>query len=71
MQGNQKVGARRSFSVTSRQETKSNDSYRGGNGRKNDNTKKILLKKPGVVFLVSRDMFLCLIVGFQKCECDR
>ena len=40
VQGNQRVGARRSFSVTSSQETKSNNNYRGGNCRKNDNIKK-------------------------------
>ena len=38
----------------------------GENGRKNDDAKKILQKKPGVVFVVSRDMFFLFDCGGFK-----
>ena len=40
VQGNQRIGARRSCSVTSSQETKSNNNHRGGKYCKNDNNEK-------------------------------
>ena len=63
-----KVSAKRSFAVTSNYEEKSRDNVKKGNNCNNEEVKFNTFKKPGVVFVVSRGMFLYLIVGVSKMQ---